>query len=182
MSGMLKSKRLILRPVGPEDAAAIHAYAGDPKLDMMMFFPHETPEDTQRFVEYAVSQWETEEPEDREYVILLDGEIIGGANLEACPDGGYEIGWIIRRDHRGNGYAAESAQALFEYAFDVLRADRVQAHCDSRNAPSEHLMKKLGMTLLDASGTRYYPRTGIVSGEYLYAISKAQYRERKREP
>jgi len=26
------------------------------------------------------------------------------------------------------------------------------------------------MTLVDDTGTRYYPKTGISSGEYLYAI------------
>ena len=50
----------------------------------MMCHPNETLDDTMKFVEYAKSEWEKEEPEDREYVILLDGKIIGGVNLEHC--------------------------------------------------------------------------------------------------
>jgi RimJ/RimL family protein N-acetyltransferase len=46
----------------------------------------------------------------------------------------------------------------------------MQAHCDSRDRASEKVMKKIGMTLVDDTGTRYYPITGISSGEYLYAI------------
>ena len=87
----------------------------------------------------------------------------------------YEIGWIIREDMRGNGYAIEAAKALKDYAFNVLNAEKIQAHCDSRNQASEKVMKKLGMTLVDGTGTRYYPRTGVSSGEYLYAVKKPQW-------
>ena len=58
------------------------------------------------------------------------------------------------------------------YAFNELNAERIQAHCDSRIIASECVMKKLGMKLFDSTGTRYYPKTGITSGEYLYAIER----------
>ena len=119
-----------------------------------------------------MSEWAKEEPEDREYVVLLNGEIIGGVNLEKCSGNTYEIGWTIRGDLRGNGYAAEAAKALADYAFEVLKADKLQAHCDSRNSASEKVMKKIGMELEDDTGTRTYPKTGVVSGEYLYSMRK----------
>ncbi|MCR5616020.1 MAG: GNAT family N-acetyltransferase [Saccharofermentans sp.] len=65
---------------------------------------------------------------------------------------------------------SEAAKALINYAFEVLNAEMIQAHCDSRDRASEKVMKKIGMTLVDDTGTRYYPKTGISSGEYLYAI------------
>ena len=70
---------------------------------------------------------------------------------------------------RGKGYATEAAKALMDHAFEVLNAERVQAHCDSRNRASEKIMIKLGMTMVDDTGTRYYPKTGVSSKEYLYA-------------
>ena len=167
----LTTERLVIRPVEKDDCEAIYRYAGDPSIDMMMFLP-KTYEETKKFVDFAVSEWEKEEPEDMEYVVLLNGEVIGGVNLEYEGDGIYEIGWTIRKDMRGNGYATEAAKALMDYAFEELNAIRVQAHCDSRNQASEKLMKKLGMTLVDDTGTRCYPKTGIVSGEYFYAIEK----------
>ena len=184
----IKTERLIIRPVEQGDAEAIHIYAGSPDIDMMMFLPNETIKETEGFINFARSEWEKEEPEDREYVILLDGEIIGGVNLEKCENVsdseidnktgnniGYEIGWIIRQDKRGQGFATEAAKALMSYAFNELKADYVQAHCDSRNAASEGVMKKLGMTLIDGTGTRFYPKTGVTSGEYLYSVDKAEY-------
>ena len=174
----IKTKRLILRPIEAGDVEAVFHYAGDPGIDMMMFLPHETLADTQQFVEYAVSEWEKELPEDREYVVLLQGDVIGSVNLEHIPEGQtYEIGWIIDRDHRGKGYASEAARTLLAYAFTVLQADKVRAHCDSRNKASMKVMDKLGMKLKDDKGTRYYPKTGLTSGEYLYVITKEEYRE-----
>ena len=163
----ITTERLVIRPVEKDDCEAIYRYAGDSSIDMMMFLP-KTYEETKKFVDFAVSEWEKEEPEDMEYVVLLNGEVIGGVNLEYEGDGIYEIGWTIRKDMRGNGYATEAAKALMDYAFEELNAIRVQAHCDSRNQASEKLMKKLGMTLVDDTGTRCYPKTGIVSGEYFY--------------
>ena len=166
----ITTERLVIRPIERGDCEAIHRYAGDLSIDMMMFLPNETIEDTKKFVEFAVSEWAKEDPEDMEFVILLNGEIIGGVNLEKCEvDRVFEIGWTIRRDMRGKGYATEAAKALMDHAFEVLNAERVQAHCDSRNRASEKVMIKLGMTMVDDTGTRYYPKTGVSSGEYLYA-------------
>ena len=173
MNRIITTERLVIRPIEIGDCDAVHRYAGDPSIDMMMFLPNETIEETKKFVEFAVSEWAKEDPEDMEFVVLLNGEIIGGVNLEKCEEEKtYEIGWTIRQDHRGKGYATEAAKALKDYAFEELNAEKVQAHCDSRNQASEKVMKKLGMTLVDDSGTRHYPKTGVSSGEYLYAMRK----------
>ena len=174
----IKTERLVIRPIERGDSTRIHVYAGSKDLTMMMFLPNDTMEDTEKFVDFALSEWAKDDPEDREYVITLDGEIIGGIDLEKCESGnGYEIGWIIRQDKRGQGFATEAAKALTAYAFNELKAGFVQAHCDSRNAASEGVMKKLGMTLIDGTGTRTYPKTGVTSGEYLYSVSKQDWNE-----
>ena len=178
---MIATERFILRPPGYGDVEDINSYAGDPAIDMMIYLPHETMEDTRKFVEYAVSEWEKEEPEDREYVILYQGKIIGGVNLEYCGEKTYEIGWIVHRDCRDMGAAAEAAEALMDYAFSVLGAAAVRAHCDCRNAASEKVMKKLGMTLKDDRGTRFYEKTGVTAGEYLYMITEPEFREKSRQ-
>ena len=170
---LITTERLVIRPVENGDCKAIQKYAGDPSIDMMMFLP-KSFEETKEFVKFAVSEWEKEEPEDMEFVVLLNGEIIGGVNLEFVDAGIYEIGWTLRKDMRGKGYATEAAKALRDYAFEVLNAEKIQAHCDSRNKVSEKVMQKIGMTLVDDTGTRYYPKTGISSGEYLYAIIKQE--------
>lgn len=179
MDRIITTDRLRLRPIEARDAEAIHAYACDRSITMMMFLPNETLEETRRFVDTAVQQWACSDPVDREYVVEWDGRIIGGVNLERCEStSDYEIGWLIRADCRGRGFATEAAATLIACAFGSLRAERVIAHCDARNAPSERVMQKLGMRLVSRDGTRCYPKTGVTAGESMYAVMRAEYEAR----
>lgn len=71
----------------PADLEAVHEYAGDKEITMMLFLPNETKEQTEDFILRSVEEWKMAEPHDREYVILHEGKVIGGMNLEECADG-----------------------------------------------------------------------------------------------
>lgn len=176
MNNYITTKRLIIRPIMHNDVYDIHKYAGDKSITMMMFLPNESLDETKKFVEYAVKEWNKIEPNDREYVIIFNKKIIGGINLEYKENKkSCEIGWTIHSEYRNRGFATEAANALIKYAFDILKADKIIAHCDSKNIASETVMKKLKMILVSNNGTRYYPKTGITSEEYLYSITKQEY-------
>lgn len=169
---MINTERLVIRPVQPDDAKNIHEYASDKSITMMMFLPNESIEETKGFVEYAVNEWEKDIPHDREFVMVHENRVIGGINLECVSAGEFEIGWTVHHDYRNKGFATEAAKALISYAFRELNAERVIAHCDSENKPSEAVMKKLGMKMVYSDGTRTYPKTGKTSGEYMYSIGR----------
>ena len=44
----------------------------------------------------------------------------------------------------------------------------------------ENGMKKLGMTLKDNSGTRFYEKTGVTSGELMYCIDDRQEKQNRK--
>ena len=48
----------------------------------------------------------------------------------------------------------EAAKALLEWGHEHLGIRRFIAHCDAENLPSQGVMRKLGMTLADDTGTR----------------------------
>ena len=171
----IATERLIIRPVAGSDTEDIHKYAGDKEINMMLFLPNDTVEQTVEFVRNAVREWANEEPSIREYVMLYNDRIIGGIDLETLDESTYEIGWVVSKEYRNNGFVTEAGNALIGYAFDVLSAKKVIAHCDIRNSASEKVMKKLGMKLTDNSGTRFYERTGVTSGELTYSIDKSDY-------
>lgn len=171
IKNVITTNRLLIRPIQMDDLNDIYEYASDSSINMMMFLPKETKEETKEFVLFAINEWEKENPKDREYVILLNGKIIGGINLEALNEKNkYEIGWIIHKNYRRNGYATEAAKAIIEYAFKSLNANYIQAHCDINNIASKKVMNNTGMTLEDSNGTRIYPKTGMISKECLYTI------------
>jgi len=55
--------------------------------------------------------------------------------------------WAIESPHRGNRYAAEAAQLIIDYVFNVLRACRIVATTAYHNHASQRVMTKLGMRI-----------------------------------
>jgi RimJ/RimL family protein N-acetyltransferase len=66
-----------------------------------------------------------------------------------------EIGWRLRREAWGRGYATEAAQACLAYAWDVLGLEKVYAYTARGNLRSQRVMHKIGMTL---AGDFDYPK------------------------
>lgn len=56
----------------------------------------------------------------------------------------YEIGFRLRRDVWGNGYATEIANMLIEYSKENLNAKYVCAEVDSHNERSLSIFRRLG--------------------------------------
>ena len=81
-----------------------------------------------------------------------DGELLGFCGIKiadtvgAPVEGMYEVGWRLREDAWGQGYAKEAAIASLDFAFDRLGADRVVALTCIQNEASWGLMERIGMT------------------------------------
>ena len=79
-----------------------------------------------------------------------DGAILGFCGLKRCnqeggPLGAMEIGWRLREDAWGQGYAREAATHTLDLAFTRFGADEVIALTVEPNEASWGLMKRLGM-------------------------------------
>jgi RimJ/RimL family protein N-acetyltransferase len=81
-----------------------------------------------------------------------DGELLGfcGIKIADTPgapiEGVHEVGWRLREDAWGQGYAKEAAIASLDFAFASLGAPRVVAITCIQNEGSWGLMERLGMT------------------------------------
>ncbi|VWX53756.1 GNAT family N-acetyltransferase [Novosphingobium sp. 9U] len=81
----------------------------------------------------------------------LAGEVLGfcGIKRDDAPGspyfGGFEIGWRLREDAWGMGYAKEASTAALDAAFRQFGADEVIAYTVIENTPSWGLMERLGM-------------------------------------
>lgn len=168
MEYRLKTERLSLRPLGPEDLEQVWEYAGDSEsIKYMVYFPHENQVETLHFLEEARKEWEKEHPQFYEFAVLLEEQIIGEVSLWMEADGCAEIGWMLNKRYRGQGYAVEAAEALMKFASEWLGVGRLTACCDTRNAASVRVMEKLGMKL-EKEQERKYERTGETAREYRY--------------
>ncbi|MDI2125697.1 GNAT family N-acetyltransferase [Yinghuangia seranimata] len=80
-----------------------------------------------------------------------DGEFLGWAGLavpEFLPEilPAVEIGWRLRREHWGHGYATEAARAVLPFAFRDVGLDRLVSIRHIDNEASARVMAKLGFT------------------------------------
>jgi RimJ/RimL family protein N-acetyltransferase len=55
-----------------------------------------------------------------------------------------EIGYALRHDHWGGGWAHEALTELLDYVFNVLQLRRLEADVDPRNPRSLQLLQRLG--------------------------------------
>lgn len=60
---------------------------------------------------------------------------------------GFELGWVLAREHWGKGYAIEGARACLDYAFGPLGRDRVISLIRPANERSIRVAERLGERL-----------------------------------
>ena len=169
----IHTNRLTLVPLSMEHLQTSYAYSSDPALTKyMMFLPVESIEETKKFIEDSQRELEKETPGYYEFAVLLGEKHIGAVNLyfDTAPDLG-ELGWLFLPEHQGHGYATEAAKGLLEWARDALGIRRFIAHCDAENLPSQGVMRRLGMVLTDATGTRKNRGSDEIRQEYVYELT-----------
>ena len=110
-----------------------------------------------------------------------DGMLLGfcglkRANVPGAPMlGDFEIGWRLREDAWGLGYAREAAEASLDAAFHQLGAPYVVALTVAQNAASWGLMQRLGMVRareLDFIDNRFGPE---ISRIITYRIARTDW-------
>jgi RimJ/RimL family protein N-acetyltransferase len=113
-----------------------------------------------------------------------DQAILGFCGLKRCNapgadaiTGEVEIGWRLREDAWGQGYAREAAIAALELAFGRFSAPCVVAVTAAQNAPSQGLMARLGMTRGEQWDfvDQRFPTDSAVNPQIVYRIDAAEW-------
>lgn len=95
--------------------------------------------------------------------------------------GEVEIGWRLREDAWGQGYAREAAARSLDLAFDLFAAPRVIAFTARGNLPSQGLMARLGMRHLPEHDyiDRRFPADAPPNPQLTFAISAGDWRSQR---
>ena len=143
----LATERLLLRPLCPDDAAALFRMHADPEF--MRYWssePWTSPARAEALIRN--DQRELAAGEHLRLGIFLreGGELAGTCSLfhlsEQCRRA--EVGYGIQPRHWRRGYMFEAVGALVGYAFDTLGLNRLEADIDPRNLASARSLEKLG--------------------------------------
>jgi RimJ/RimL family protein N-acetyltransferase len=149
----IRTSRLALRPLIPDDADDLVAYRSRP--DVCRWVPF-SPMDRADVLTRIVGVWADHQLTDEGQSLTLGIEladepsrpiVIGDAVLfwHSREHASGEVGYVLNPDYGGHGYATEAARAMLDVAFGHLHLHRVTARVDARNHESQRLALRLGM-------------------------------------
>ncbi len=165
----LETERLIVRPLVIEDLEAVHQL-----LDHEAWQTGKSLAEREHWLRWTVMNYielaNLYQPPygERAAVLKARGELVGAVGLvqsfgpfELLPSFGGRTAnsearknepamglfWATRNAHRRQGYAAEAARALIDFAFQHLNLRRIVATTEYDNQASQAVMRKLGMSV-----------------------------------
>lgn len=109
--------------------------------------------------------------ENKRYAVILKetGRFIGivGMGLEDTVNE-VEMAYFIDEAYRGNGYAAEALQALFDWCMRVSDLPYLILTIDEQNLPSCRVAEKAGFILFEKRTPIGHKQPNMVSPNYYY--------------
>ena len=145
---VLKGALLELRPLGPDDFAALYAVASDPLI-------WEQHPNSDRYREEVFREFFREALESGGALVATDakdGRVIGSSRFHGYDEAAseVEIGWtFLARTHWGGRYNGEMKRLMLGHAFRFV--DNVVFLVGPRNLRSRRAVEKIGGALV---GTR----------------------------
>jgi [ribosomal protein S5]-alanine N-acetyltransferase len=146
---VLETARLVLRDFASSDLDTAHAYASDLDVTRYTSFGPNTRSETAVFLDSAIARARAKPRTDYALAIQLkeSGFHIGGTGLHDPNHGQWEIGYVLARPYWGKGLATELVQALVDFGFEKLGAEKIWAPVDAANTASGRVLEKSGFTL-----------------------------------
>lgn len=78
-------------------------------------------------------------------ILKSENKFLGFSGLKYLPDlDSVDLGYRLRKDYWGKGYATESARASLDFGFNELKLPKIIALALPGNKASTHVMDKLG--------------------------------------
>jgi ribosomal-protein-alanine N-acetyltransferase len=145
---VLKTQRLVLREIVPNDTERLFHYYSDTAVTEFFMSPIKRLEEAKEIVDSFIGSFYQQRG-------LLWGlsetptsPLIGTAGYEAISvyDSRVEIGYDLAKDYWGRGLMKEALKEILRYSFDVLAINRIEAFILFENARSIKTLERLGFT------------------------------------
>jgi len=178
---VLTTERLVLRPLRLDDVDALVELDADPEVMRYLTGGAPTPRSD---IERDLPTWLDVRAGVGRLAALVDGRFIGWFALRPPPPGhiigglpgDLELGYRIRRDAWGHGYATEGGRALVAHGFRTLDVPRIVATTMTVNLASRRVMEKVGLRFLNTFHLEWDdPIDGADQGEVLYGLTRAEF-------
>lgn len=166
----LRTQRLTLRPIEPDDAGTFIAFYGNPEVMAIRKFGVLDAQAARAKLRDMLAHWETFGF--GMWAVMHDatGEFAGECGLRWLEDGSeVELSYGLLAPFRGRGLATEASRAALAYGADVLELERIVALSRGDNSASHRVLEKLGMSL-------EWRRSSQPPGLVKYAVARPEIR------
>lgn len=140
----LTTARLNLRPFEPADAQRLVDIQSNWNVTRMLRLAPwpATLEAMAEWVDIHGQEWRAGQA--YRFACVLDGQVIGCADIDAIEAGGAELGYFFDEANWGKGYAREAAGAVRDFAFERIGVDHLVAGHAAENPASGKVLQALG--------------------------------------
>jgi RimJ/RimL family protein N-acetyltransferase len=140
----IETARLRLRRLGASDLGDFAALHADPAVTE--FVSTLDREGARERLDQDAEEWERRGHGLLAIVDLQTGDFLGRCGLRYWPQfDETEVGWILRREAWGRGYATEAGRACIDWGFSELELSYLTAMISPGNHRSARVAERLGM-------------------------------------
>ena len=183
MTTELKGKSIILRPLKKSDVSSIFKYTKSADIPRYTFVPSpNTVENIERFIKSChlsarkgtTYVFGITEPDVDEVIGTIAILGINAVHKKAV------IGYWLAKKFRGRGIMPEAIGLILKFCFKELKLQRVQAATLPDNVISQKLLKSCGFKY-EGRHRNYFFHRKRIKDAYMYAITKEDYRAKRRK-
>jgi RimJ/RimL family protein N-acetyltransferase len=175
---VLRSPRLLLRPLCAEDAAPLAAYRSIPEVARFQSWESFDQADAVRLVADQAKVVPDTPGTWLQLAIVLStsGKMIGDCGIHFRGDDfqQVELGVTMSPTHQGQGLATEALASVLGYVFDGLGKHRVTTVTASENHAAAALFRRLGFRQ-EAHYVENVWFKGAWGSEYLFALLRLEW-------
>lgn len=170
----LETERLLLRPMVMADAHALLALDADPEV--MRHLNGGRPS-TPAEIAAGLPGWVGH----RWMAADVAGQFVGWFSIRPSGPAERELGYRLRREHWGRGYATEGSLAVIAAAFDQFGAARVWGQTMTVNHRSRAVMERCGLRYVRTFHAEWNePIEGTAQGDVEYELLRDEWRAPRR--
>ncbi len=174
LSPKLETERLTLRRYKESDIDVMYEIITDERLSTYIKFPNLTKDEELD----CIKKWidEADESKYERWVIerKSDGIVVGNIDVNTVvkKHNYCNVGYTIRYDYWGNGYASEALKVVSDYLLDERGYYLVECSCNELNTQSSRVMEKAGFNKDGYIQNRRLNKDGTYSGVEYYSKTK----------
>ncbi|TKD69948.1 GNAT family N-acetyltransferase [Pseudalkalibacillus hwajinpoensis] len=148
-----ETERLHIRYPMPGDGKAVHQSIQASIEDLKNWMPFARSEQTLDDVEANIRESHVDFLKRTDLRLLLfhkaSGEFIGSSGLHRIDWNvrKFEIGYWMDSRYSGHGYMSEAVKGILDFAFDQLKAKRVEIRCNTNNLRSRKVAERVNFDL-----------------------------------